>query len=77
MTRKSEKPDTDTWDRPVHFKPRQHANDECWISIEQLDRPPLPMLDEFGGFLGLDLVKGITTEETKAKPQLLQRAVYP
>ena len=53
--------DTDTWDMPVRFRPRQHASGGLWIMIEQRDQPTLPILGQ--GFLGLDLSAGTTIED--------------
>lgn len=46
----------DTWHVPVHFKPRGHASGEPWILIERLEGPDLPILEVYGGWLGMELM---------------------
>ncbi len=71
MTDDDDATDTDTWDMPVRFRPRQHASCGLWIMIEQQDQPTLPILGQ--GFLGLDLRVGKTIEEAGEIADILNR----
>ena len=75
MADKSDEDNSDTWDMPVHFKVRQHVSGGYWILIEQLDSPTLPIFDDFGGFLGIDLDGHTTDEEAMALAKQLDKHV--
>lgn len=65
--------DVDTWGMPVRFAPRQHESGACWILIEQLAEPTLPILDE--GFMGMHLAEGTTWKQAMILADLLSRRV--
>jgi len=65
--------DTETWDMPVRFGPRQHESGSCWIVMEQWSEPSLPILDE--GFMGMHLAEETTFEEATDLADLLNRRV--